>query len=255
MKIIKLTVIAIFVALSAAPSFADSGIPTDAKIEEAAKASYNYKTVLEDHVKISVKNGVVTLTGTVADKDLKTLAEDTVDNIPGVTRVDNQIKVEAPPPVHSDGWIALKVRFQLLVRANVSATATKVDVKDGVVTLSGTADTAAQKDLTETYAKGVEGVKSVVNLITVTAPTTPPSGQPSAVGQYVDDASITTQIKYELSRTPSTSALKTKVTTADGVVVVSGEASSDAEKSLVTNIAQSIRGVKSVVNNMTVKQS
>jgi osmotically-inducible protein OsmY len=51
----------------------------------------------------------------------------------------------------------------------------------------------------------------------------------------------------------STSALKTKVTTNSGVVEITGEAANDAEKSLVGVLAESIRGVKSVDNNMTVK--
>jgi osmotically-inducible protein OsmY len=69
----------------------------------------------------------------------------------------------------------------------------------------------------------------------------------------MDDASITSQVKYALLSHKSTSALKTKVTTNDGVIVVTGEASSDAEKSLVTKLASDVRGVKSVSNNMTVK--
>jgi osmotically-inducible protein OsmY len=44
------------------------------------------------------------------------------------------------------------------------------------------------------------------------------------------------------------------VTTTDGVVEISGEADSDAEKSLVTKLAQDVRGVKSVTKNMTVKE-
>ncbi len=45
---------------------------TDRKIEDAAKASYNYRTVLEDHVKVSANDGIVTHhTGTVQDKDDK----------------------------------------------------------------------------------------------------------------------------------------------------------------------------------------
>jgi len=39
----------------------------DRKIEEAARASYNYRTVLSDHVKVAADDGVVTLTGTVQD--------------------------------------------------------------------------------------------------------------------------------------------------------------------------------------------
>lgn len=51
----------------------------------------------------------------------------------------------------------------------------------------------------------------------------------------------------------STSALKTKVTTTDGVVRVTGDAANDAEKSLVTKLANEGRGTKSVTNDMTVK--
>jgi osmotically-inducible protein OsmY len=51
----------------------------------------------------------------------------------------------------------------------------------------------------------------------------------------------------------STSALKTSVSTTDGVVTLSGIAKNDAEKSLVTKLATDINGVTSVINNMTVE--
>jgi osmotically-inducible protein OsmY len=131
----------------------------------------------------------------------------------------------------------------------VSATATKVDVKDGIVTLSGTASSAAQKDLTEAYAKDIDNVKAVRNEMVVE---TPPAGS-STVGEVIDDASITSEVKYALLSHGSTSALATKVTTVDSVVSITGVAGSDAEKDLVTKLAQDTRGVKSVVNDMTVK--
>jgi osmotically-inducible protein OsmY len=124
----------------------------DRRIETAAKESYNYRTVLEDTVTVKASDGVVTLTGKVKDKGDKALAEDTVENLPGVTRVKNEIKVESSHPEKSDGWIAWKIRSRLLVKGNVSATATKVAVVDGVVTLTGHADNEAQKTLTEVYA-------------------------------------------------------------------------------------------------------
>jgi hyperosmotically inducible protein len=222
---------------------------TDGKIEDAAKASYNYRTVLDGQVSVKSNDGVVTLTGTVQDKDDRALAEDTVNNLPGVVSVDNQIVVKSDIPEHSDAWIALKVRSELLVKANVSATATKVDVKDGIVTLTGIATSSAQKDLTEAYAKDIDNVKAVNNQMVVQVPA-PGS---STVGDVVDDASITSEVKYALLSHRSTSALSTKVTTQDSVVVVTGVAGSDAEKDLVTKLAQDTRGVKSVVNDMTVK--
>jgi len=227
----------------------------DAKIEDAAKASYNYRTILEGHVSVSSTNGVVTLTGTVHDQELKTLAEDTVNNLPGVVRVDNQIKVEpAPTPAHSDGWIAFKIRYELLIHSHVSATTTTVNVKDGLVTLTGNADNQAQKDLTEFYAKGVQGVKSVTNQITVNAPAATANNydSSSAADAYVDDTSITAQIKHELGGYPSTKTVKPTVTTTNGAVLIGGTASSNTQKTLITQLAQSIRGVRSVTNNMTV---
>ena len=50
----------------------------------------------------------------------------------------------------------------------------------------------------------------------------------------------------------STSALHTKVSTADGVVTLSGIAKNAAEKSLVTKLVTDINGVTSVINNMTI---
>jgi hyperosmotically inducible periplasmic protein len=221
----------------------------DRKIEDAAKASYNYRAVLEDRVSVTVNDGVVTLAGTVQDKDEKALAQDTVENLPGVTKVKNEITIKSAYPEYSDKWMALKIRSRLLVKGNVSAKSTTVAVQDGVVTLGGTADTLAQKELTAVYAKEIDHVKSVENKIVVQED----SSSRETLGEKIDDASITTQVKYALLSHKSTSALKTKVTTTDGVIAITGVAGSDAEKSLVTKLAQDVRGVKSVSNNMTVK--
>ncbi|HMD61067.1 MAG TPA: BON domain-containing protein [Opitutaceae bacterium] len=237
-----------FLLAAALPVALFASSSTDSKIEDAAKASYNYRTVLAGHVNVKSNDGIVTLTGTVQDKDDKALAEDTVGNLPGVLSVENKIEVKSEIPEHSDAWIALKIRGELLVKANVSATATKVDVKDGIVTLTGTVENAAQKDLTEVYAKDIDNVKSVRNELVVEAP-----AAGATIGETIDDASITSQVKYALLSHRSTSALSTKVTTENAVVSIKGVASSDAEKSLVTKLAQDTRGVKSVVNDMTVK--
>lgn len=227
-----------------------AGSSTDRKIEDAARASYNYRTVLEDKVTVKANDGTVTLTGMVADKELKSLAEDTVSNLPGVTGVNNQITLDPALKEHSDAWITWKVRYQLLTHANVSFSDTQITAQDGIVTLTGTAANLAQKELTAEYAKQVDGVKSVNNQIIVAIAAA--DAKPT-VGEAIDDVSITSQVKYALLSHKSTSALKTSVSTTDGVVVISGVAANEAEKSLVGKLAQSIRGVKSVTNQMTVK--
>jgi hyperosmotically inducible protein len=246
MKIQKLSIL---LALVASPIALFASSSTDRKIEDAAKASYNYRTVLDNHVSVKATDGNVTLTGTVQDKDDRDLAADTVENLPGVLSVDNQVKIEPTYAEHSDAWMAFKIRSRLLVKGNVSATSTKVAVTDGNVVLSGTADNSAQKELTEAYAKDIDGVKTVQNDIVVQD--NPAMGE--TAGEKIDDASITSQVKLALLSHKSTSAIKTKVTTTDGVVRVTGDASSDAEKSLVTKLASDVRGTRSVTNDMMVR--
>jgi hyperosmotically inducible protein len=221
----------------------------DRKAEDAAKASYNYRTVLENHVAVKANDGIVTLTGIVGDRDLKVLAEDTVSNLPGVAHVDNQIALDPAFAERSDRWIAIKLHTQLLVRCIVSADTTTVRVANGVVTLTGTANSQSQKDLTEEYAKEIDGVKSVKNEILVNAAPVPEA----TLGGENDDASISAQVKYVLLTDRVTSALKTKVDTVDNCIVITGEAANDAERSRAGKLAGSIRGVMAVTNNMTVK--
>jgi len=225
---------------------------TDDRIESAAKKSHVFKTHLkDDSIKVDVKDGVVTLKGTVAASSHKTLAEDTVESLPGVKSVDNQLKVKGEGHAeHSDGWIGTKVKTALLFHRNVRATKTDVNVKDGVVTLSGEASSMAQKELTTEYAQDVEGVKAVKNEMTIAKS---PGKPVETFGEKIDDASITAQVKSTLMSHRSTSAFKTKVTTTDGVVTVSGIARNAAEKSLVTKLVTDIDGVNSVVNNMTIE--
>jgi hyperosmotically inducible protein len=225
---------------------------TDDRIESSFTKSYVYKTYLKDeHIKISSKDGAVTLSGDVYNGTHKPMAEDTAAALPGVTSVDNRIVIEGDQPAeNSDTWIGIKVKAALLYRRNVSGTKTEVFVKDGVVTLKGEAANQAQKDLTTEYAKDIVGVKSVSNEMTVSKIVEKPD---QTMGEKIDDASITAQVKGSLLTHRSTSMLSTKVSTTDGVVTVSGEAKNEAEKALVTKLATDINGVQSVVNNMTIE--
>jgi hyperosmotically inducible periplasmic protein len=225
---------------------------TDDRIESSAKKSYVFKHYLtDDSIKIDSKNGAVTLTGTVSEDSHIGLARDTVSGLPDVKSVDNQLTVKGEAPAeHSDTWIGLKVKTALLFHRNVRATKTDVNVKDGVVTLSGEASSLAQKELTTEYAKDVDNVKEVNNEMTIAKTPAKPG---ETTSEKIDDASVTAQVKASLLSHRSTSALKTKVETTDGVVTLSGIAKNAAEKSLVTKLATDVNGVNSVVNNMTIE--
>lgn len=67
----------------------------------------------------------------------------------------------------SDSAVTAKVKTALLADDNVKGLRIDVDTSNGVVTLNGTADTQANMARAETVAKGIDGVKSVQNRLTV----------------------------------------------------------------------------------------
>ena len=225
----------------------------DDKIELTFKKTYVYtKYLKDDALKAEAKDGVVTLSGTVAEESHKALAQDTVASLPGVTRVDNKLVTKAEVAAENgDIWIGRKVKLALLFHRNVNYGNTTVEVKDAVVTLKGEATSTAQKELTAEYAKDIEGVKEVKNLMTVKDA---PVAAERTAGEIIDDASVTAQVKSALLTHRSTSTLNTKVETRNGEVTLTGIAKNEAEKSLVTKVVTDIQGVKNVKNLMTVAE-
>jgi osmotically-inducible protein OsmY len=248
--IYRLVVMMMVVAVMLVLSMPVQASKMDNRIESSAKNSYVFKTYLKaDDIKVESEDGAVTLTGDVSEESHKSLAEETVADLPGVKSVDNKLEVkgESPAPM-SDAWITSKVKTMFLFHKNVSAM-TEVSTKDGIVTLRGKANNEAQKDLTTEYAKDVEGVKGVNNEMTGGTI----AKKKRTVGEKIDDASITAQVKTTLLYHRSTSALNTKVKTRRGVVTLYGKAKSGAEKNLATKFANDINGVKSVNNRMTIE--
>ncbi len=245
-----------FAALAAAMMVAGTTLQaaeTDDKIEESFKKSYVYKTYLkDDSVKADAEVGVVTLTGTVAEESHKNLAHETAAGLPGVVRVDNQLATKAEAAAeNADTWIGRKVKLSLLFHRNVEAGKTTVEVKDGVVTLTGVASSEAQKDLTAAYAADIDNVKEVKNLMTVVEA---PAPTERTDAEKIDDASVTAQVKAAMMTHRSTKDISAKVETRNGEVTLTGIAKNDAEKALVTKLVTDIRGVTGVKNQMTVQE-
>ena len=163
---VVLMVLAVALVVVSVPALASQ---TDDRIESSAKQSYVFKTYLKgDAIKIESKDGVVTLTGTVAEEPHKALAQETVASLPGVKSVDNRLELKGTPATESaDALVSARVKTALMIHRNLSAIKPDVHVKDGIVTLRGEATSPAQIDLTTEYIKDVEGVKDVKNEMTV----------------------------------------------------------------------------------------
>lgn len=125
---------------------------------------------------VDTRAGKVTLTGKADSSAARDLAGRLARNTRGVVAVDNKLVVTAGKPSAeskaelaaietkrpiSDGWITTKVKSTLAYSSSVDGSDISVTTKDGVVTLTGTVDSGAERDLAVELAKNVRGVKAV----------------------------------------------------------------------------------------------
>ena len=94
---------------------------------------------------------------------------------------------------------------------------------------------------------------ALAGLLAFTAAGCAVTREQSTVGQYVDDASITTGVKARLAEDKTVSAMAIGVETLKGTVQLSGFARSAAERSQAEALARSTPGVVSVRNDIDVR--
>ena len=129
-----------------------------------------------NEINVSVKDRVVTLTGRTQTPQQKTGVEQLARSIPNVVNVVNQLSVANPGAQSEtsereskDKELANQVLFALFnERDNFTNLGTiKVESRSGAVTLSGAVSSRAERALAERVARGVKGVSSVSNRLTV----------------------------------------------------------------------------------------
>lgn len=123
-----------------------------------------------------------------------------------------------------------------------------IEAKDGDVVMRGYVATQEEKTALEQKIRAVPGVKYVRDEVTVG------QGALDAVGEYVGDAAMTTAVKTKLLAAKGLDSLDIHVKTVDGAVTLSGEVENAAQVELAGKVAKEIKGVKEVVNNLSVKK-
>jgi hyperosmotically inducible periplasmic protein len=124
---------------------------------------------------IAVKDGVVTLTGDASSMAQKELTTEYARDIEGVTDVKNNMTVMGTPdPAErtvdekiDDASITAQVKMALLTHHSTSAINTKVETRNGEVTLGGIAKNDAEKALVGKLVADIKGVTSVENKMTI----------------------------------------------------------------------------------------
>jgi hyperosmotically inducible periplasmic protein len=73
------------------------------------------------------------------------------------------------------------------------------------------------------------------------------------VGSYIDDATITTQVKAKMVENKQVDAGAIKVETLNGTVMLSGFAKNETERAAAERVARDVDGVKSVKNQLVIR--
>jgi osmotically-inducible protein OsmY len=149
-----------------------------------------HRSVSGSKTEVTVKDGIVTLQGEATSQAQKDLTMEYAKDIDGVKDVKNEMVVSSGPSKEvrtagekiddsskkksrtagekiDDASITAQVKMTLLYHRSTSALNTSVTTRKGVVTLSGKAKNASEKDLATKFVNDVHGVKSVRNIMTV----------------------------------------------------------------------------------------
>jgi hyperosmotically inducible protein len=221
---------------------------TTSKVKTALLLS---KNVSAFEIATTTTRGVVSLTGEVPSEETRKLAGAIAQDTSGVTQVENNLVVN-PSAGRNPGMANLGDRIadlevktividRLAQSPELKDKRIGVQVSKQVVTLDGALDTSAQKRAAEQVALQAPGVQSVVSQLTVAA------GQ--AAPESVDER-LARRVEFELYSTKAVSLKMMQIRSQDGTVVLSGSVPSRAEKLLAERVAQSVEGVKKVVNNL-----
>ncbi len=238
---------------------------TEARQETQIWTTYALSPYLRaSDLKASVHNGKATLTGTVEEEVNKDLARQIAMGVNGIKEVDNQITVRSDyvpakaskersfGQVIDDATITAAVKSKLLWSKHAEGMETDVDTKAGRVTLLGSADTDAARKAAGRIALNTHGVTSVDNKLTVggkkAAAPMPAKGADKTVAKSTSDAWITTKVKSTLLYSSNVHGSDISVATSGGVVTLTGKVDSGAERALAIELANNVRGVKSVTS-------
>ena len=160
-------------------------IHTDEEIQKDVLAELKWDAQVQpNEIGVSVKDGVVTLTGWVDSYLKKWAAEDAAHRVGGVKAVANDIEVKVFSE-RTDPDIAEAAIRALQWDASVPADKIQVTVSKGWVTLKGEVNWNFEKQDAERVVRRLTGVKGVTNLITVK-----PSTTPSELKKRIEDALV-----------------------------------------------------------------
>jgi osmotically-inducible protein OsmY len=194
----------------------------------------------ETDVGVQIKDGIVTLVGSVDVYAKKIASREAAHRVHGVLDVVDELQVKvagvgAPPDID----IARGVRDAHEWDAFVPDEKITSTVSLGIVTLEGVVPTWSQRADAERVVRGLTGVRGVINQISVMA-------------KAVDSGRIKADIEEALERQAEREARRIGVQVKDGVVMLTGRVRSWVEKDTIDRVVGFATGVRRVDDRLVV---
>lgn len=188
---------------------------------------------------VTVKDGAVTLHGTVHSYYEELAVVKAAKRVKGVHAVVEQIKIKYPSDTQIDDEdIAERIAHMCDWNTTFRKYDIKAEVKNGRVTLSGEVDWQYQRVDAEDYVARLRGVTGVNNAI--------------AIRPHASETDVKRKISAALHRSATLETSKIKVDVVDGKVTLKGHVKAWYERKLAEDAAWSAPGVTSVVDQIQI---
>lgn len=213
----------------------------DAKIKQAVMDELEWESSINSTaIGVAVKNGIVTLSGKVANYYEKAAAEKAVRRVKGVKAVVEDIETDiSKDSQRSDEDIAEAALRQFAWHAQVPENDIQLKVEDGIITLEGEVDQNYQREAAKKAVQNLSGVRGVFNFIKLKRTTQP--------------ADLKKKIRNSFERNALIDANHVNVEVDQHRVTLSGDVQSWAEKKQAERVAWSFPGITEVDNKIEIR--
>src|SRR5437868_6695063 len=214
---------------------------SDSDIKRDVEAELRYEPDIDaTDISVTVKNGVVALSGFTKSYIQKYRAEAVAKRIAGVVGLANEIEVRLPGiDERSDAEIAREAVVNLKALLPYSSEHIKVIVRHGWLTLEGEVEWNYQRDYAEQTVRRIEGMKGISNLIRLK-----PRVEPTQIKRKIEEA---------FRRSAEVDANRITVEATGGEVVLKGTVRSWAERQEAERVAWAAPGITKVENRIVIQ--